>query len=94
MSKQVLIDVDEVAARLNVSASLIWKLHAEKKMPQGILVASCRRWNSAVIDRWIRQGCPDLAEHYAKKSGRRAAKEGPRPATDQSCAAGDPQGNG
>jgi len=53
-----LIDARSVAARLGCSVRHVWRLRDSGAMPPSVIVGTLVRWNSAVIDHWIAQGCP------------------------------------
>jgi predicted DNA-binding transcriptional regulator AlpA len=53
-----LIDVNGVADRLNSSTRHVWRLRDRGILPPSINIGSLVRWNSEVIDEWIRRGCP------------------------------------
>jgi predicted DNA-binding transcriptional regulator AlpA len=54
----VLLDVKAVASRLGCCTRHVWRLRDQAKMPPSVEVGALVRWNSEVIDDWIRRGCP------------------------------------
>ena len=56
-----LIDVCEVAKRLDCSERHVYRLSDRKRMPQSIKLGALVRWSSAEIDVWIANGCPNLS---------------------------------
>jgi predicted DNA-binding transcriptional regulator AlpA len=53
-----LIDVRIIAARISSSTRTVWRLRDRGILPPSVNIGSLVRWNSEVIDAWIRQGCP------------------------------------
>ena len=54
----LLIDVNTVAALCGCSARHVWRLSDSGKMPRPIALSALRRWDRAVIETWIADGCP------------------------------------
>lgn len=48
----------DLAARLNVSRSFVWKLHSQGRLPMPIKLGRACRWRLADIEAWERAGCP------------------------------------
>lgn len=48
----------EVAARLNISRSMLHKLRSQGKVPQAVRLGRCLRWSAETIEAWIKAGCP------------------------------------
>ncbi len=53
-----LIDVNTVAALCGCSARHAWRLSDSGRMPSPIALGALRRWDRAVIEAWITDGCP------------------------------------
>ena len=54
----LLLSATETAASLGISRSLLYRLDAAGKLPQGVFVGSRRRWRAAELRDWARAGCP------------------------------------
>jgi excisionase family DNA binding protein len=54
----VLIGVDRVAEKLNVSTRHVRRLAEAGAMPRPIRLGAVVRWKLAEIDAWIAAGCP------------------------------------
>ncbi len=63
-----LLDIRKVAAMLCCSTRHVNRLADAGKMPAPSRLGALVRWNRAEIERWITEGCPDLA---GNKGGRR-----------------------
>lgn len=48
----------DVAARLKVSRSFVWKLHGQGRLPMPIKLGRACRWRRAEVEAWERAGCP------------------------------------
>lgn len=55
-----LIDVGTVAAKYGCAPRTVFRLADQGRIPTGIKLGALRRWNEAVIDRHISDGCPSL----------------------------------
>ncbi|MCE9591715.1 MAG: helix-turn-helix domain-containing protein [Planctomycetes bacterium] len=64
----VLISMQQVAQRLACSLRHVQRLRDAGKMPPPVRLGTLTRWNRAVIDQWIADGCPDLRKHSALKN--------------------------
>jgi predicted DNA-binding transcriptional regulator AlpA len=53
-----LIDAKGVAGRIDSCTRTVWRLRDRGILPFSINLGGLVRWNSEVIDEWIRQGCP------------------------------------
>ena len=58
-----LLDVKDVAARLNLSTRAIWNYRDAGIMPTAIKVGGAVRWREKDIDGWIAGGCRDCRTH-------------------------------
>lgn len=54
----LLIDVHDVAALLKCSARHIWRMADAGKMPRPHKIGALCRWDRAVIEQWVADGCP------------------------------------
>jgi excisionase family DNA binding protein len=53
-----LIDVHELARRLDCSSRHVWRLRDTGRLPAPVALGALVRWSSAAIDAWIAAGCP------------------------------------
>ncbi len=53
-----LLDVDQVAAKLNCSKRHVYRLSDAARMPRPVRLGALVRWNRQAIDEWIAAGCP------------------------------------
>ena len=53
-----LLDLKAVAALLNCSPCHVYRMSDAGRMPAPVRVGFLVRWNRAVIENWIAQGCP------------------------------------
>jgi predicted DNA-binding transcriptional regulator AlpA len=67
-----LLNVDEVAAILNVSRRSVWRMRDGGNMPIPVKVMGCVRWRDEDIYAWINDGCPHVRQRnwspFVKKS--------------------------
>ena len=56
----LLIDVNDVAAMLKCSPRHVWRLADAGKMPRPYKVGALCRWDRAVIEQWVSEGCPPV----------------------------------
>ncbi|HED53176.1 MAG TPA: DNA-binding protein [Phycisphaerales bacterium] len=61
-SPAVLLTVGDVAERLSCSTRTVYRLSDSGQMPRPIRLGALVRWDGAVIDRWIAEGCPRVAK--------------------------------
>jgi predicted DNA-binding transcriptional regulator AlpA len=54
----LLINVEEVARRLDMSSRSVWRLNSAAKMPKPLAVGGSRKWRADEIRRWVEAGCP------------------------------------
>jgi len=55
-TEEALLSVEQVAKRLNVSASAVWKWRRVlPEFPKGVLVGSLRRWNSKEVEAYLQR---------------------------------------
>jgi predicted DNA-binding transcriptional regulator AlpA len=59
----------EVAAVLGISERTGWRLDIEGKLPEGIRLNRCRRWDLMELDRYIDAGCPPRRQWETMKNG-------------------------
>ena len=59
-SNALMIDVNGVATLLSCSVRHVTRLADAGRMPVPIKLGSLRRWQRAVIDQWILDGCPAI----------------------------------
>lgn len=64
LNRQGLIGVERLAEMLDISKSSIWKLIAEKAMPEPIHIGRVVRWRELEILAWLEEGCP-VGERWA-----------------------------
>ena len=55
-----LLTKNDIAERLQVSPSTVYRMVRLKKMPQPLMVGESMRWQADVIDDWIYRGCPKV----------------------------------
>ncbi len=55
-----LLNVKQVAAMLSVSVRHVQRMDSEGTMPKSIKLGGSRRWSVAVLNDWIRNGCPKM----------------------------------
>ncbi|NLV45575.1 MAG: helix-turn-helix domain-containing protein [Candidatus Hydrogenedentes bacterium] len=55
-----LLNVRDVAARMNVSTRAVWNYRDVGFMPAPLKVGGAVRWREKDIDSWIAAGCPDM----------------------------------
>ena len=63
-----LLDVQAVAAMLDVSSRHVYRLADGGRMPQPVKLGGAVRWDRQAIADWIDSGCPDLIK---RKGGTR-----------------------
>ena len=56
--RPMLIDVNSVARMLGIAPITVWRLVSAGKIPPGIKLGGSRRWNLAMIERFVEEGCP------------------------------------
>lgn len=52
-----LIDVKVVAARLDLSERMVWKLLGSGRLPQPVRIGRSVKWKTSSIDRFLACGC-------------------------------------
>ncbi len=60
--RAALVDVEAVAALLNVSAAHVRRLSRSGHTPQPVRLGQLLRWNAAELEEWLSAGCPDCQE--------------------------------
>ena len=55
-----LLDVSQVAGRLNCSKRSVYRLADNGKMPRPVKLGTLVRWRVEELYRWIGQGCPEV----------------------------------
>ncbi len=55
-----LLNVRDVAQRMNLSTRAIWNYRDIGFMPKALKVGGSVRWREKDIDAWIQAGCPDM----------------------------------
>lgn len=63
----VLLDVSEVAKMLACSARHVRRTTDRGAMPCPVRIGSLVRWRRTDIERWIADGCPNLAKRKGAK---------------------------
>lgn len=58
VEKPLLLEVDEVAAIANCSASTVRRLADSGRMPKPVKVGRLIRWQRVAVEEWIANGCP------------------------------------
>ena len=56
--QSLLINVLDVAAMLQCSARHVWRMADAGKMPRPYKIGALCRWDRAIIERWVADGCP------------------------------------
>jgi len=54
----LLIDTNQVAKLLQVSARTVWKMEHAGEMPKAIRIGKAVRWGYEEIQEWVAAGCP------------------------------------
>jgi predicted DNA-binding transcriptional regulator AlpA len=55
----LLIDVKEVARRLDLSERTVWRLNSAGKLPKPVSIGGkSKRWRAEEIIAWVAAGCP------------------------------------
>jgi predicted DNA-binding transcriptional regulator AlpA len=57
LAADVLTAVD-IAARLQCSVRYVWRMNDAGLMPPSFRIGRLVRWQKAIIDSWISDGCP------------------------------------
>ena len=57
-SPATLLDVEQVAAILNVSARTVYRMADAGAMPRPRHLNTLIRWSRAEIEAWVKAGCP------------------------------------
>lgn len=63
-----LVNVNEVAERLNCGVRTVWRMRDTGRMPQCVNIGRIVRWRSSDITAWIEAGCPDVRKSGWKSS--------------------------
>ena len=50
--------VEDIARLLGVSTRSVWRLKSEGVIPQPVKLRGSVRWDAAVFQQWIDDGCP------------------------------------
>jgi predicted DNA-binding transcriptional regulator AlpA len=58
----LLIDTPTLSKLLKMSASLIWKMEHDSRMPSAVRVGRSVRWGLEEIQAWVKAGCPERAK--------------------------------
>jgi excisionase family DNA binding protein len=53
-----LLNQTELAGLLKISKRHLYRLLAERKLPEPLRIGCCARWRFETIERWIEAGCP------------------------------------
>lgn len=61
----VLLDVQDVAALLNVSPRTVYRLSDSGKMPPPVRLGASVRWSRTAVDQWIAEGCKSVRQPKA-----------------------------
>lgn len=56
----LLLDVEEVAAMLDISMRSVWRRVSEGLMPKPIRLGTSVRWRRSEIEDWVAAGCPPI----------------------------------
>lgn len=56
--QSLLVDVHAVSVLLGCSARHIWRMADAGKMPRPYKIGALCRWDRAVIEQWVVDGCP------------------------------------
>ena len=57
-ASSLLVGVNDVAAMLQCSPRHVWRLADSGRMPRPYKIGALCRWDRAVIERWVSDGCP------------------------------------
>jgi predicted DNA-binding transcriptional regulator AlpA len=60
--KPQLIGIEALAKRLDVTERHLFKMRKAELTPKEVDVGGCVRWDSEVIEAWIKAGCPARVE--------------------------------
>lgn len=63
----LLLRPKEVAERLGVSRSTLWRMRDAGKLPRPLRIGACVRWSKKALDEWIENGCPSLDGRIPKR---------------------------
>jgi predicted DNA-binding transcriptional regulator AlpA len=63
-----LLNVHQVAARLNISARQVWKLAAEDRLPKPVKLGRSARWRKSDIALFIAGGCSMRSDARSKSA--------------------------
>lgn len=58
----LLLNAEEVALRLGISKSSVWRLRDRGLLPQPVRFGALVRWRAVDVEVWVARGCPELAE--------------------------------
>ena len=64
-----LLSVRDLAAQLNVSVRMVWRLHYDNQLPRAIRIGKCVRFRSSDIDKWVSGG--GSLQRHGRRVGRR-----------------------
>ena len=70
----LLINVDDVAALLKCSARHVWRMADSGKMPRPYKIGALCRWDRAVIEQWVAEGCPSCRSVSRSRSSRQEVR--------------------
>ncbi len=62
-----LLDAAEVARRLSISKSSLWRLRDRGLLPQPVRLGSLVRWRAVDVAAWLANGCRELTEYRRGK---------------------------
>jgi excisionase family DNA binding protein len=60
IEQSALIDVHAVARLLNCSERHVFRMSGDGRMPRPVRLGQAVRWNRAVLEKWIADGCPSV----------------------------------
>ncbi len=57
----LLMTSEDVARRLRVSKASLWRMRSTGKLPPPIHIGGIVRWRAEDVEKWVKDGCPELA---------------------------------
>ncbi len=67
MPSPVLLDINDISAKLRLSVRTIWRLRDKGGMPQSLTLGKSVRWKATEIDAWVEAGCPPCQREGAAR---------------------------
>lgn len=57
-----LVSAEELARILAISTRSLWRLRSAGQLPRPVKLGGSIRWRIDEVERWIKVGCPSLAD--------------------------------